>query len=120
MNASTETFEPAASSVAIAKLPDRWTAGDQEIKLTFTRATQFLRKAGKNRPQFQTEARTGTKLWIWEAFLAFLCGIEWGARNREALNLAAQKSLKEVVGSEFGNPYAGFEEKDDDWILIKP
>lgn len=114
MNASTETFEPAASSVAIAKLPDRWTAGDPEIKLTFTRAPQFLRKAGKNRSQLQTEARTGTKLWVWEAFLAFLCGTEWGARNREALNLAAQKSLKVVVGSEFGNPYAGFEEKDDD------
>lgn len=49
-----------------------------------------------------------------------MCGVERGARNREALNLAAQKSLKEVVGSGFGNPYAEFEEKDDDWILIKP
>lgn len=120
MNASTETSKPAASSVAIAKLSDRWTAGDQEMKLTFTRATQFLGKAGKNRPHLQTEARAATKLWIWEAFLALLCEVEWGARNREALNLAAQKSLKEVVGSGFGNPYAEFEEKDDDWILIKP
>lgn len=38
MNAFTETFEPAAGSVAIAKLSDSWTAGDQELRLTFTRA----------------------------------------------------------------------------------
>ena len=84
------------------------------MKLMFPRSTQFPWKAGKNK------AHSGTRIWIWDAFLAFLCGVDWDAPNREALNLAAQKSLKEVAESELGNFYVEFEEKDDDWILIKP
>ena len=79
--------------------------GNQEIKLTFTRTSQL---------------KSGTKLWIWDTFMAFVCGVGWTAQNRFALDVAAQRSLKEVVNSTFGNSYAEFEAKEDEWILIKP
>ena len=52
--------------------------------------------------------------------MAFVCGAEWETQNRNARHVAAQKSLKEVVNAKFGNVYAEFETKEDEWILIKP
>ena len=70
-----DTSEPPASSVAIASLSDRWISGDQEIWLSFTRSTALFRKAGSQKDQ--REPITGPKVWVWSAFLAFLCGLEW-------------------------------------------
>ena len=105
LNRAVETCESVASSVAIANIADRWLSGNQEVKLTFTRTTQL---------------KSGTKLWIWDAFMAFVCGAEWPTQTRNTLHIAAQKSLKEVVNAKFGNVYAEFETKEDEWILIKP
>ena len=100
-----KTSKLVASKVAIANIAERWLSANQEIKLTFTRTTQL---------------KSGTKTWIWDAFMAFVCGVGWTAQNRNALDVAAQRSLKEVVNSTFGNSYAEFEAKEDEWILIKP
>ena len=105
LDRAVETSVSVASSVAVAKIADRWRSGNQEIKLTFTRTTQL---------------KSGSKLWIWDAFLAFVCGVEWAPQNRNARDVAAQKSLKEVVNARVGNLYVEFERKEDDWILIKP
>ena len=110
-----DASEPTASSIALANLSDRWASGEQEIKLSFTRTTRVERKAGKNKPQQQTESVTGPKVWIWHAFLAFLCGVEWEARNKDAVVVAAQKSLEDIVGLKFGNSYAEFEKREDNW-----
>ena len=115
-----ETSEPVASSPAIANIADRWQSGNQEIKLTFTRTTQTKRKPDKRNPQTTTDTNAGSKLWIWNAFMAFVCGSEWVAPNRNTLDNAAQRPVEEVVNSKFGNLYAEFETKEDEWILIKP
>ena len=113
-------FKPIASSPAIANLADRWQSGNQEIKLTFTRTTSTKRKPGKDNPQNALATNAGSKLWIWNAFMAFVCGVEFSTHNRNALDVAAQKSLKEVVNARFDNLYAEFETKEDEWVLIKP
>ena len=115
-----ETSKPIPSSwtIAGAELSDRWTHGDQEIRLAFNRSIQIV-EPRKDTPQPQ-ERIAGTNHWIWNAFLAFLCGIEWSAPSREALDFAMQMSLKHVVTSKSGSPFAEFEKMDDDWILIKP
>lgn len=105
MDKAIETSDSIASSPEIANIANRWQAGNQEIKLTFTRTTQL---------------KSGTKSWVWDAFMAFVCGAEWATQNRNALDIAAQKSLKEVVSAGFGNYYADFEMKEDGWVLIKP
>ena len=105
LDLATETSEPVASSVAIANIADRWLSGDQEIKLTFIRATQV---------------RPRTRLWFWDAFVAFVCGAEWATQDRHDLDVVSQKSLKEVANARFGSPFAEFETKEGDWISIKP
>ena len=112
--------KPIASSPAIANIADRWQSGNQEIKLTFTRTTSTKRKPGKDNPQNRQATNAGSKLWIWNAFMAFVCGVEFSTHNRNALDVAAQKSLKEVVNARFDNLYAEFETKEDEWVLIKP
>ena len=114
----TSALVPGSWTIAGAELSDRWTHGDQEIRLTFNRLTQSV-EPRKDTPQPQ-ERITGTKNWIWNAFLAFLCGSEWSAPTREALKSAKQMSLEHVVTSKSGNPFVEFEKMDDDWILIKP
>ena len=112
-----ETSDPIASSLELAKLPGRWDSGDQEIKLTLTRTTQTRRKPGKGRPQHQLELVSGPKVWVWNVFLAFLCGKEWSVPSHSKYENAAKMSLARVV--EFPNLYADFEEKDDGWFMIK-
>ena len=99
LDRAVETSEPVASSVAIANIADRWLSANQEIKLTFTRTTQL---------------KSGTKLWIWNAFMAFVCGVGWSAQNQFVFDVASQKSLKEVVNVIFGSSYADFEAKEDE------
>lgn len=70
------TSDPIAGSLDLAKLSDRWDSGDQEVKLTFTRSTQVPRKPAKGRPQHGKELVLGPKVWVWNCFLAFLCGKE--------------------------------------------
>ena len=115
-----ETSKPVPSSwiIAGAEFSDRWTHGYQEIRLTCNRSIQLL-EPRKDTPQPQ-ERIAGTDCWIWNAFLAFLCGIEWSVPTPEALDFALQMSLKNVVTSKSGSPFAEFEKMDDDWILIKP
>ena len=119
-NKAEDTSESIASSVAIANLSDRWVSGDQEIMLSFTRATQTERTTGAKKGRRGMESvTTKAKVWIWNAFLAFLCGMEWSAQNHDQLDNAARRSLAQIVDSNFPNPYAEFEKKDDDWILVK-
>ena len=115
-----ETSKPVPSkwTIAVARFSDRWTNGHQEIRLTFSRSRQLF-EPGKAAPQYQ-EQIAGTMHWIWNAFLAFLCGTEWSAPTQKALDFAMQMSLEQVVTSPSGNPFAEFEKMDDDWILIKP
>ena len=119
-NNCVETSEPVPSkwTKAIAEFSDRWKNGHQEIRLTFSRSRQLF-ELGKAPPQCQ-ERIAGTMYWIWDAFLAFLCGNEWSAPTWKDLDFAVQLSLQQVVASPSGNPFAEFEEMDDDWILIKP
>ena len=105
MDRAVETSNSVASSVAIANIADRWLSGEQEIKLTFIRRTQLSPRG---------------KVWIWDAVVAFVCGAEWAAQDRHALDVVAQKSLKEVANARSGSPFAEFEVKEDDWVLIKP
>ncbi len=112
-----DTSDPPASSVAIASLSDRWVSGDQEIWLSFTRSTALFRKAGAKKDQSKPEPITGPKVWVWSTFLAFLCGLEWEAPTLDTFQNAAKMSLSQIVDS--NNPYADFEKKDDDWVLIK-
>ena len=114
----TSTPVPSSWTTARAELSDRWTHGDQEIRLTFSRSIEPA-ETRKHTPQPQKRI-AGTKYWIWNAFLAFLCGFEWSAPTQEALIFAKQMSLEHVVTSKSGNPFAEFEKMDDDWILIKP
>ena len=120
LDRAVETSESVASSVAVANIADRWLSGNQEIKLTFTRTTQIKRKPDKRNPPTRLDTNAGSKLWIWNAFMAFVCGVEFSTHNRNALDVAAQKSLEEVANAKFGNLYAEFETKEDEWILIKP
>lgn len=119
MQSYRETSDQIASGVALANLSERWTAGHQEIKLTCQRSTQTMRIPGKHKPKHHMEPVTGTKLWVWDTFLAFLCGVEWKAPNRKAVGTAAQQSLDEIISSPFGNKYADFEMEDDGWVLVK-
>ena len=114
----TSTPVPSSWTTARAELSDRWTHGDQEIRLTFSRSIKSA-EPRKDTPQPQ-ELIAGTKYWVWNAFLAFLCGFEWSSPTPEATQLAAQMSLKDVVTSKLGNPFAEFEKMNDDWFLIKP
>ena len=95
MDRAVETSESVASSVAIANIADRWLSGEQEIKLTFIRTTQLSPRG---------------KVWIWDAFVAFVCGAEWAA-ERNAHDFVAQKSLKEVANARLGSAFAEFEMK---------
>ncbi len=112
------TSEPTATSIALANLSDRWASGEQEIHLTFNRTTRTERKPGRNRPQHTKEIVVGPKVWVWSAFLAFLCGLEWEARNKDTVVSAAKTGLKDIVESTFANPYAQFQKRDGDWVLI--
>lgn len=114
-----DTYESPASSVAIASLSDRWVSGDQEIFLSFTRSTAIDRKPGPKKAQINREPVTGPKVWVWSTFLAFLCGLEWAAPTLNIFNNAAKMSLTQIVDSKHTNPYAEFEKKGDDWVLIK-
>ena len=100
------TSEPTASRVAIANLSDRWASGDQEIQLTFYRSKQ---------PQYNVQG----KLWVWDAFLAFLCGREWSTPTFDTFRSHAYRPLAEIVNSKSLNPYAEFEKEKNGWVLIK-
>ena len=76
------------------------------------------RKPGPKKAQIHKEPVTGPKVWVWSAFLAFLCGLEWAAPSLNKFNNAAHMSLTQIVDSKIPNPYADFEKKDDDWVLI--
>lgn len=101
-----DTSEPTASSIAIATLSDRWASGEQEIKLSFRRP-------------IQEKPPLGRKSWRWDAFLAFLCGVEWSTPTTSTGRSYAFRRLAEIVNSKLPNPYAEFEEKDDGWVWIK-
>ena len=115
-----ETMKPVSIKTkrAVDEFYDRWRTGDQEIRLTFSRSKKIV-GLGRDAPEDQALA-AGTLHWIWNAFLAFLCGTEWSAPTRQALDSAFQMSLEQVVRSPSGNPFAEFERTNDGWILIKP
>ena len=114
-----ETSRPVPSSwaTAVAKFSNRWTEGHQEVRLTFKRVIQV--DPSKISPE-PLKRITGVKNWVWNAFLAFLCGMEWRPSKREALDFAGQIYLMDVVNSNIDNPFANFEEVHREWILIKP
>ena len=118
-NNAKETSEPTASSSGLAKISERWASGEQEIRLTFTRTTQTERTPGKNKPQGKKEALAGPKVWVWHACLAFLRGEEWASDTYTQFSKAAQMSLADIVNKDHSNPHAGFEKKEDGWILIR-
>ena len=103
-----DTSEPTASSIAIATLSDRWASGEQEIKLSFPLFPRAIR-----------ETRSLETTWIWDAFLAFLCGVEWSTPTTSTCRSHADRRLAEIVDSKSPNPYAELEEKDDGWVWIK-
>ena len=116
--AETSASVTSSRTKADAELSDRCKHLDQDIIIKINRLTQSVEpRKDTHQPQ---ERFTGTKDWIWNAFLAFLCGSEWSAPTREALKSAKQMSLEHVVTSKSGNPFVEFEKMDDDWILIKP
>lgn len=109
---------PIKTKRAVAEFSDRWKTGYQEIRLTFSRSKKTV-GLWRDTPEYYRRA-AGTLHWIWNAFLAFLCGTEWSAPTHQALDSAFQMSLEQVVASPSGNHFADFERMNDGWILIKP
>lgn len=119
MHLAEDRSDSEASSVGIANLSDRWATGEQEIRLIFARSRQIERTPGPKDPQDKKKAVTGPKVWVWPAFLAFLCGKEWSSKTHTDFIVAAQQSLAQTLNSESTLDIADFEKKTDDWVLIK-
>ena len=112
------TTDPTASSCGLAKISERWLSGDQEIRLSFTRATQTERKPGKNSAQGVPDPVRGSRVWVWHAFLAFLSGSDWISESLYHFSKAAHMNLADIV-KEYWNPRVSLEEKEDGWVSVK-
>ena len=109
---------PGRWKTAAAQFSDRWRHGYQEIRLTFSRSRQVVRPQ-KDAPK-DIKRIAGTMHWIWDAFLAFLCGYEWSAPSQSALDSAVQALLHHAVASQSKNPFAELKRIADNWVLVKP
>ena len=114
-----KTTEATARNCALANISERWNSGDQEVKLSFTRVTHAERKHGKNLGKEGPKAFAGGKVWVWQAFMAFLTGSSWTSATQTQFKNAALVSLAHIVDS--GSSYADFEKMGETgWVLVKP
>ena len=113
------TTEPTASSCGLAKISERWASGDQEIRLSFTRTTQTVRKSGKNQVEGVPDPVAGAKVWVWHAFLAFLSGSDWTSSSLDQFSKAAHMNLADIVNKDCPSPHVSLEEKEDGWVSVK-
>ena len=114
-----ETTEPTASNCGLAKISERWASGDQEIMLSFTRTRQTVRKSGKNQVEGTPDPVTGSKVWMWHAFLKFLDGSDWRSDSVLAFANFASMSLAELVEKNYRSGHVSLQSREDGWVSVK-